>query len=139
MSSEKKKRHESDNKKNSDNDMPQVLAGYCGLVCTNCPAYQATMRDDEELRRSIAEQWSQEFDMDLDPDSIHCCGCTAEKGRHISNCDVCEIRLCARERKLATCAECPDYMCERLREFVSVVPEAHLLLEELRSNLPKNE
>ena len=40
--------------------MTDQLLGYCGLSCTECPAYIAKRTDDQELRINTAKEWSSE-------------------------------------------------------------------------------
>lgn len=40
--------------------MDKMIA-YCGLVCTNCPAYVATQADDRDALEKVAAQWREQF------------------------------------------------------------------------------
>ncbi|MCK4571680.1 DUF3795 domain-containing protein, partial [candidate division WOR-3 bacterium] len=37
--------------------MDKMIA-YCGIICTECPAFLATQKDDDEERKKVAEMWS---------------------------------------------------------------------------------
>ena len=37
--------------------MEKIIA-YCGLICSECPAYIATQKDSDEERKKVAEKWS---------------------------------------------------------------------------------
>lgn len=37
--------------------MNQMMA-YCGIMCDECPAYKATVDNNDELRKKTAGQWS---------------------------------------------------------------------------------
>jgi len=111
--------------------MKEMIA-CCGLVCTKCPAYIATQKNDDELRKKTSESWSKMFGAEIKPESINCDGCLSNTHRLFGYCLECKIRKCCQERKLANCAECQDYGCEKLMAFFNQAPEAKAKLEELR-------
>jgi len=115
--------------------MTEVLTGYCGLDCAECPAYIATQTNDDALRAKMAEEWgSDEFP--VSPTDITCAGCTSD-GVRWTWCEQCAVRACAAERSVTTCAACPDYGCERLEAFLQVAgDEARQRLEALRPTTP---
>ena len=104
----------------------------CGLACGDCPAYIATRNNDDGLRRETAKKWSAMFKADIKAADINCDGCTSDSERLFSHCRVCDIRACARGKKLANCAHCPDYACEKLAAFLTQVPEARTALDGIR-------
>jgi hypothetical protein len=53
------------------------MVAYCGLVCTECPTYQATQKNDNNARAKIAEAWSKQFKVNLKAEDINCDGCLA--------------------------------------------------------------
>jgi len=110
------------------------MIAYCGITCSECPAFLATQKDDQEERTKVAEMWSKEFDADLKPEDINCDGCLLETGRLFSHPKVCEIRKCGLERRVENCAYCDDYACEKLNKFLDMVPDAKLTLEEIRKS-----
>jgi len=114
--------------------MDKMIA-YCGLVCTECPAYIATQKDDREALERVAAQWSQEFNASIAPEDCTCNGCLDFEGRLSSYCHECKIRACAIERKVQNCAHCDDYACEKLEGFFGFAPEARVTLEEIRQGL----
>jgi hypothetical protein len=112
--------------------MTEKQMAYCGLVCTDCPAYIAKRTGDDALRVKTAEQWSAP-DFAVSADEINCDGCTAEEGRFVA-CEMCEVRACAVPRGFTTCAECADYACEKLEKlFAMIGPEARTNLDGLRA------
>jgi hypothetical protein len=112
--------------------MPEMLA-YCGIDCAACPALIATQTDDDELRRKTATEWSKSFGHDFKPEQVNCTGCPTDAGPHIVYCDsMCEIRKCARGRKLVSCAVCSDYGCATLAGFLKNAPAAKERLEKAR-------
>ncbi len=111
--------------------MEKIIA-YCGLVCTDCPAYIATRNDDQEGLKKVPEQWSKEFKATLAPEDCLCDGCLTSTGRQISHCSECEIRACSIEKNVRNCAHCSDYSCQKLEKFFSFSPEAKTTLEGIR-------
>ena len=114
--------------------MEKIIA-YCGLVCTDCPAYIATRNDDQEGLKKVAEQWSKEFNESLTPEDCLCDGCLTSTGRQISHCSECEIRACSIEKNVRNCAHCSDYSCQKLDKFFGFAPEAKTTLEGIRRRL----
>ena len=101
--------------------MPEMTA-CCGIDCSACAAQIATRTNDDALRRKTAVEWSKQF------------GRTTAAGPHVGYCEsMCEIRKCARGRKLNTCADCGDYSCHTLGDFVKNVPDAKARLEAIRA------
>ncbi len=113
--------------------MDKMIA-FCGLVCTECPAFIATQKDDDEERRKVAEMWSSEFKAKLKPEDINCDGCLADSERLFSHTKVCEIRKCGLDKKVKNCAFCDEYACDKLTEFFKMAPEAKTTLDEVRNN-----
>ncbi len=114
--------------------MNEMIA-YCGLVCTDCPAYIATQADDTEALERIAVQWREEYNApDLTVDSVICDGCL-NGGRKCGHCAECEIRACGVEKGILNCAHCDDYPCDGLVQFFGFVPEAQETLDNVRQSL----
>ncbi|MDH4207759.1 MAG: DUF3795 domain-containing protein [Anaerolineae bacterium] len=114
--------------------MEEIVA-YCGLTCSECPAYLATQANSDADRRSVAAKWSQDYGSDIKPDQINCDGCLPGQGRYFSHCAVCDIRACGVARGVKNCAHCEDYGCEKLTRFFGLVPAAKAKLDGLRSGL----
>lgn len=114
--------------------MDKMIA-YCGLICTECPAFIATQKDDDEGRKKVAKLWSKEFNSDIKPEDVNCNGCMEESGRLFNHCKVCEIRKCGLGKGLKNCAYCDDYVCEKLTRFFEMAPEAKTTLSEIKKNL----
>ncbi len=111
------------------------LIAYCGLVCTECPAYVATRANDPAELERVAAMWREEFNApDITAESILCDGCTAS-GRKSGYCAECEIRACAVAMAVATCAHCADYGrqwgCKKLEDFLRHAPEARAVLNDI--------
>lgn len=108
------------------------MISKCGLICTECPAFIAYNTDNEELREKTAEQWSKMYNATILPEAVNCVGCQVDEGTLFHHCTVCEIRKCARSKKVETCVDCDEYKCERITEFFGWVPEAEKILDEMR-------
>ncbi|MCK4404418.1 MAG: DUF3795 domain-containing protein [candidate division Zixibacteria bacterium] len=114
--------------------MERMIA-FCGLVCSKCPAFIATKKNDDDERRKVAEMWSKEFKVDLKPEEINCDGCVVDSENLFSHTKVCEIRKCGKEKKVENCAYCDEYACEKLTNFFKMATEAKTNLDEVRKNL----
>ena len=115
--------------------------GFCGIDCTVCPAYQATIRNDAAMRANTAAEWTKMFGNDFEVEDIVCYGCQEREKPVFGYCDKCRVRLCALERGVLTCAECSDYVCEKLAEFYEQVPQEKARMDKrhevfLRSQRP---
>lgn len=112
--------------------MEEIIA-YCGITCTECPAYLATQIDDDEERAQVAERWSAEFLSEIKPEDINCDGCLAGHERYFSHCYKCEIRACGIARGVENCAHCDQYACEKLDGFLDMVPGARTELDRIHA------
>ena len=112
--------------------MNRIIA-FCGLVCTDCPAYIATQADDRAGLERVAAQWREEYDApQITVESVICDGCLTDDGRKCSHCGECNIRACGVEHGVTNCAYCPEYACDKLERFFSFVPDAQATLEGIR-------
>lgn len=113
----------------------EKMTAFCGLVCTDCPAYIATQKDDNEARKKVVEKWSSE-QFPLKIEDINCDGCLAFGKRLIKFCDMCEVRACAIKKNVKTCAHCDEFSCEKLnKHFQMIGTEAKANLERIRKDL----
>ena len=114
--------------------MDRIIA-YCGLICSDCPAYIATQPDDYAALERVAAQWREEYNApNITVQSVLCDGCLSGE-RKCSHCAECEIRACGLERGVINCAYCSDYPCETLAGFFGFVPNAKVVLDEIRHAL----
>ena len=112
----------------------EKMIAFCGLVCSDCPAFIATKKDDDEERSKVAEMWSK-HDATLKPEDINCDGCLADSEMVFKFCNVCEVRKCGKEKGVVNCAYCDDYACDKLTKIFKMAPEAKTNLDEIRKNL----
>ncbi|MDY7041501.1 MAG: DUF3795 domain-containing protein [Chloroflexota bacterium] len=115
--------------------MDKIIA-YCGLVCTDCPAYIATQANDRAALEQVAAQWREQWNApEITTESAICDGCLGTGGRHCSHCAECDIRACGVERGVANCGHCADYACEKLEGFFGFAPGARAVLDGIRRSL----
>ena len=108
---------------------------YCGIICSECPAYIATQNNDDKARKEIAEKWSKEFNSNLKHEDVNCDGCLLVNGRKLNYCNTCDIRKCGVERELKNCAYCDDYTCDKLNKFHENNQQLRQNLDDIRKNL----
>lgn len=104
--------------------MKEFIA-YCGLDCEICEARIATIKDDNELRRKIAKNWSELNRVDITPEMINCSGCRLD-GVKTPFCEsLCPIRSCAIQKGYETCGSCGDMAtCEKINMIIGTNEEA---------------
>ncbi len=115
--------------------MEEKMIAYCGLVCTECPAYIATQAGDMEALKRVAARWSEEFNASFTAADCLCDGCTSDSERLSGYCGKCEVRACAIARGVINCAHCDDYGCEKITGFFNFAPDAKATLEGIRKSL----
>jgi hypothetical protein len=115
--------------------MERMIA-YCGLICTDCPAYIATQAGDRAELERVATLWREEYDAPgITVESILCDGCLDTDGRKCGHCGECEMRACAMALNLANCGHCDQYACEKLEGLLALVPDARAVLDGVRAGL----
>jgi len=108
------------------------VVGYCGIVCSDCPVFVATQRNDDVERRRVAEIFTRQYERKYAAEDINCDGCVGDGSRVFSYCNICEIRKCGKERGFVNCAYCGDYPCERLSGLFAKYSKARETLDEIR-------
>jgi Protein of unknown function (DUF3795) len=110
----------------------EIMISCCGLDCSKCEGYLATQADDNEMRASVAKEWSERYKADIKAEHINCDGCCSD-GRKFFYCsDMCELRKCCLEKELVNCAACNMYACDKLEAFFQLAPETRAALDALR-------
>jgi hypothetical protein len=107
------------------------MIAYCGLDCSKCDAYIATVENSDTKRQATAQKWSQMYKSDIKPEQINCDGCKSS-GTKFFHCNNCEIRQCSISKDVEHCAACENYICDTLAGFIKLAPEAGSALEKLR-------
>ncbi len=110
------------------------MISFCGIVCSECPAFLARKDNwDLERKREIAEKWAKQFDHSgLTAEDISCEGCLSDSENVFSHCKECEIRACGKEKALKNCAYCSEYACAKLKEFFKHSPDCKKVLDEIQ-------
>ncbi|MGE5417964.1 MAG: DUF3795 domain-containing protein [Acidobacteriota bacterium] len=106
------------------------MMSYCGLLCNECPAYVATINNDEEQRKKIAAEWSKTYEHTFQAADINCQGCRSKVT--IGYCKTCEIRACGTEKGLNDCSVCENFGCDKLEQVHQHSEEARQRLVGLR-------
>jgi hypothetical protein len=94
--------------------MADEMIAYCGIVCTECPAFLAKKTDDNELRKKTVEKWSTD-EFPVTEENINCDGCLTE-GELFMFCNQCELRSCGKEKSVENCGWCMEYPCGKLEK-----------------------
>ena len=113
----------------------ESMIAYCGIHCDQCPTYLATVKDDDQARAQVADQWSKQFMMDLKLADINCDGCLTTGGRLFQHCANCNIRKFSMDKGLENSAHCDEYACEQLTQLFQMIPYAKDGLEAIRRKL----
>ena len=114
--------------------MEKVIA-FCGIICSECPAFIATKNNDDNKRKETAKLWSKRYNAYIKPEDINCEGCQSKTGEIFNYCNVCEIRKCGQEKGIKNCAYCSEYVCEILDKFLKIAPEGKTTLDEIKKGL----
>ncbi|MFW9799921.1 MAG: DUF3795 domain-containing protein [Candidatus Thorarchaeota archaeon] len=92
------------------------IVASCGIICTECPAFLATLADDWDKLGDIAAKWSDDK-IEHEAKDIICDGCFSE--RIHSFCSECEVRACAKDNGYQVCSQCSRYSCSKLERLWS--------------------
>ena len=113
----------------------EKMIGYCGIVCNECAAYQATQTEHPAELEKVAAAWREQFDPAITSASIICDGCLTMTGRSCSYTSVCPLRVCAVERGEENCAYCTEYdECDKLKTYFSHSPDMRTILDNMRAS-----
>lgn len=110
------------------------MIGYCGLSCKKCPAFIATLNDDDEARTQTAAMYAEKYGLNLKPEEINCEGCHSKGGKLINFCNTCEIRKCGQNKGVDNCTSCAEQPCQKLMDFHAFSPEAKAAFDTVLRN-----
>lgn len=97
------------------------MVAFCGVVCTDCPAYQATQSGDQRALAEVLAEWREAFHApEITTADILCDGCLTPDGRLNGYCQHCAVRPCGMGRGVDNCAGCDAYGCEKLERLLGV-------------------
>ena len=91
------------------------LIGACGIYCGSCDVLQAYQEDDEDRRKTVAEQVSKQIGIEVKPEAIKCDGCWGDPSIRFRR--DCPMRECAKEKGIHSCGECREFPCKKIDEF----------------------
>ncbi len=114
----------------------EKIIAFCGICCSDCPAYKATIANDDEMRKDVAEKWTSD-ECPLTAQEVHCLGCPKIDTPVMCFVGKCEVRLCAVDKGVENCAYCEDYACDILQKVWGYVgdDEAKKNLDSICKNL----
>ena len=105
---------------------------YCGVICTDCGAYIATIKNDDKLRQAQAEKWAKQYNTpSINAFDVNCTGCSS-RGVQIGHCAMCEIRKCCMEKDLKNCGYCITYPCAKLEVIFKHYTDAKKTLDAIK-------
>ena len=112
---------------------------YCGLDCETCEARLATVKNDNELRRKVAEEWSALNGVEITPEMINCSGCRIPGVKTVYCDSLCTIRTCAMQKQVETCGDCPEMRsCEKVGAIIGNNSEARVRLKNVKMSDKKH-
>ena len=85
----------------------------CGVLCSECPAYQGAAKGVQHQRRTVAA-WLRIYGLKETVGHIACGGCLAPDEEVFHTSRNCKARRCCRARGFASCAECRAESCADL-------------------------
>lgn len=90
---------------------------YCGINCTKCPVYIATVTESLDLKQKVADDWGKLYNRSFTAEEMVCYGC--KKDVRLSLCSKCDIEVCNIAKGNDNCRICREYPCNRISEFES--------------------
>ncbi len=94
--------------------MAERMVAYCGIVCSDCPAFIGTQTNNQELLAETARKWSTS-EWQIKPEDIVCDGCISGK-RLAKFCYECPTAQCGKKQEVKNCGWCDEYPCKVLLE-----------------------
>ena len=101
------------------------MMSACGVLCSNCPAYQGTSKGVAHQKRT-ADAWLRIYGLEERAEEISCGGCLGPDDQVFRTSRTCRARRCCLAKGFTSCAECPVEHCADLERAQSVwegVPE----------------
>jgi hypothetical protein len=89
------------------------MMSACGVMCSQCPAYQASAKGVEHQRATV-DAWHRIYGLNEAPEDISCGGCLGSDDDLFHASRGCAARRCCQGHGLSSCAECSDESCEDL-------------------------
>jgi len=95
--------------------IPNIMVCYCGIDCTRCRTFHATINNDNEMRELI-KAYYEEIGSIIEVKNLNCLGCCSDE--MLSACAGCPYMKCGKEKGLKRCDECSEYPCESLKWYI---------------------
>ncbi len=96
-----------------------AIMSACGVLCSDCPAYQGKSKGVEHQERTAAA-WLRIYGLNEPPGNISCAGCSGSVSELFQTCRACKARRCCQSKGLRTCAECSVESCPKLEKAQSL-------------------
>ena len=108
----------------------------CGLNCHQCPAYIATVTNNDDLRQKTATEWNKRYNTTgrrpISKDDINCLGCLSIINPVYKHCKECGVRMCGIEKRVQNCGECNQYTsCPKIASLHKQIPKGKLICDEI--------
>ncbi len=88
---------------------------YCGHNCSKCVTYNATKKDDDNLKAQAKEFYQSSFGLIVPLDKIRCCGGKSDDIFEL--CIDCPFVKCCRSKGIDFCKSCDEYPCKMIAEY----------------------
>jgi len=115
------------------------IVGYCGIVCSDCPVFIVTQKNNDAGRKRVAEMLTEQYKEKSKPEDINCDGCIGDSPRIYEWCNLCEIRKCAKEKRVENCAHCSEYRCEKLLRYFSKSTKDKEIWDKIKRELAREQ
>ena len=95
--------------------IPSIMVCYCGIDCSRCKTFHATINNDNEMRESV-KTYYEEIGNSMEEKDLNCFGCRSDE--MLSACAGCPYMKCGKEKGVKRCDECSEYPCESLQWYI---------------------
>lgn len=95
-------------------EIPNVMVCWCGIDCTRCRTFRATVYNDEGAREA-ASAYYQGIGQAVAMEDIHCFG--GHSDEVMAACAGCPYMRCGQGKGLNRCDACGEHPCESLRWY----------------------
>lgn len=98
---------------------PPLPNGCCGLDCSTCNLRDAAA--NPEKQRQFACWFREHLKIEVEPESVRCCGCRGQRAEHWSP-DCWILNCCVDYHGRKFCSDCPEFPCRQLRDWAAQGP-----------------
>jgi hypothetical protein len=106
------------------------MMSACGVMCSECPAYQGAARGVAHQRRTV-DAWQRIYALRETAEHISCGGCLSSDEEVFHTSRTCKARMCCRSKGFGNCAECGIDSCPDLESAQSMWDEVPALAKML--------